>query len=40
MNVAYIAEMYRYNPHGGIAVWIKMLADYYSGMGIENRIYA
>lgn len=40
MNIAYIVEMYRHNPHGGIAVWTRRLAEYYATLGIKSRIYA
>ncbi len=33
MNVATIVELYKLNPHGGIAIWTKRLAEYLSRNG-------
>ncbi|MBD3289331.1 glycosyltransferase [candidate division KSB1 bacterium] len=40
MNIAYYVEMYRHNPHGGIAIWTKRLKDYYETLGIQSRVYS
>lgn len=40
MNIAYIVEMYKDNPHGGIATWTKRLMDYYTALGIQVQVYA
>jgi len=38
MNIAYIEELFKLIPHGGIAVWSARLTDYLNQQGIQTDI--
>ncbi|MDZ7264731.1 MAG: glycosyltransferase family 4 protein, partial [candidate division KSB1 bacterium] len=40
MKIAYIEELFKLVPHGGIAVWSKRLTDYLATAGHEVRIFS
>lgn len=40
MKIAYIEELFKLVPHGGIAVWSKRLTDYLAAAGHEVRIFS
>jgi len=40
MKVASIVELYKLNPHGGIAVWSRRLMEYLQEIGISTKVFA
>lgn len=40
MKIAYIEELFKLVPHGGIAVWSKRLTDYLTAAGYEVKLFS